>query len=138
MVRLFWLIAWIGVAAADNPYPFKMRSERDGKAAIVHARNDGPIPLSVRMEFAERRNISTAEHWPLLLVVPPNTDLPVARISAFDPKKTWGYRYSYRFQYGAYTAVHDRAALYRLPWPEGRTFVIGQAPGGPVITHKSA
>jgi len=138
MARLAWLLlAWIGLALADQPYPFKMRSERAGNAAMVHASNGGPIPLSVRLQFAERENISTAERWPMIVVVPANTDLPVARISAFDPKKRWGYRYSYRFQYGAYTAVHDPAALYRVPWMDGRTFVIGQAPGGPVITHKS-
>jgi murein DD-endopeptidase MepM/ murein hydrolase activator NlpD len=25
--------------------------------------------------------------------------------------------------------------LYRLPWPEGRTFIFGQAPGGMITTH---
>jgi murein DD-endopeptidase MepM/ murein hydrolase activator NlpD len=138
MKRLAWLLAiWIGVALADSPYPFKVRSERQGSTAIVHARNDGPIPITVRMELAERANISLAERWPMILVVPPNTDLAAARITAFDPKRSWSYRNSYRFQFGAYTAKHDPAALYRLPWPDGKTFVIGQAPGGPVITHKS-
>ena len=28
--------------------------------------------------------------------------------------------------------------MYRVPWLDGRTFVIGQAPGGPVITHTTA
>src|ERR1044071_861694 len=98
MKRLAWLlVACAGVALADNPYPLKMRSERDGKAAIVHARNGGPIPLSVRLEFTGRENVATVERWPLLAVVPPNTDLPLARISAFDPSKRWGYRYRYRF-----------------------------------------
>src|SRR5512144_1609194 len=116
MFRLFWLIAWIGVAAADNPYPFKMRSERVGNAAVVHARNDGPIPLTVKMSFAERDNIATTERWPMIVVVPARTDLAVPRLTAFDPRKRWGYRYSYRFHFGDYTARHDPAALYRLPW----------------------
>jgi murein DD-endopeptidase MepM/ murein hydrolase activator NlpD len=138
MKRLSWLLAlWVGITLADSPYPFKVQSERQGSAATVHARNGGPVPITVRMELAERDNVSTAERWPLIVVVPPHADVAVARITAFDPKRSWRYRNRYRFQFGAYTAKHDPAALYRLPWPDGRAFVIGQAPGGPVVTHKS-
>ncbi len=131
-----FLVGWIGSAAADSAYPLTVKGTREGRGAVVRAHNDGPIPVSVAVLFPEFENLASTERVPIVTVVPPNTVLDLTRLVPVEPKK-WGYRLRYRYRYGSYNAAHDPAALYRVPWLDGRTFVIGQAPGGRIVTHTS-
>lgn len=128
--------AWLGVAAAQE-HPVRVKGEREGRGAVVRATNDSPIPVSVVVSFPEIENLQSTERMPLVTVVPGNTVLDITRLSPLDAKKGWHYKLRFRYRYGSYNAGHDPAAMYRVPWLDGRTFVIGQAPGGPVITHNS-
>jgi len=127
---------WFGVAAAQD-HPVRVKGEREGRGAVVRATNESPIPVSVVVSFTELENLRSTERMPLVTVVPGNTVLDITRLSPEDPKKGWHYKLRFRYRYGSYNAGHDPAAMYRMPWLDGRTFVIGQAPGGPVITHNT-
>jgi murein DD-endopeptidase MepM/ murein hydrolase activator NlpD len=131
-------LLWAGLAAAQQArYPLTVKGTREGRGAVVRAHNEGPIPVSVVVSFTEVKNLQSTERVPIVMVVPAQTTLDLTRLSPVDPKEGWGYRLRYRFRYGSYNAGHDPAALYRVPWIEGRSFVIGQAPGGKVVTHHS-
>jgi murein DD-endopeptidase MepM/ murein hydrolase activator NlpD len=110
---------------------------RAGRGAVVRAHNEGPIPISVVVTFTEFENLNTSEAVPIIAVVPPNSVLELTRLTPLETKKGWGYRLRYRYRYGPYTAAHDPDALYRVPWLDGRSFIIGQAPGGKIVTHFS-
>jgi murein DD-endopeptidase MepM/ murein hydrolase activator NlpD len=130
--------AWLGCAAAQpaSPEPpIRVKGEREGRGAVVRAHNEGPIPVSVTVTFPEIDNLESTERVPIVTVVPANTVLDLTRLAPVDAKKGWSYKLRFRYRYGSYTAGHDPAAMYRVPWLDGRTFVIGQAPGGRMITH---
>jgi murein DD-endopeptidase MepM/ murein hydrolase activator NlpD len=130
------ILAWVASAAAQE-HPVRVKGEREGGGAMVRAFNDSPIPVSVVVSFTEFENLQSSERVPIVTVVPGNTVLELTRLSPLDAKKGWRYALRYRYRYGSYNSGHDPAAMYRVPWLDGRTFVIGQAPGGPVITHNA-
>jgi murein DD-endopeptidase MepM/ murein hydrolase activator NlpD len=115
-----------------------VKGEREGRGAVVRAYNESPIPVSMVVTFPEFENLASSENLPIVTVVPANTVTVVTFLKVLDTRKGWNYRLRYRYRWGSYTAGHDPAAMYRVPWLDGRTFVIGQAPGGPVVTHTSA
>jgi murein DD-endopeptidase MepM/ murein hydrolase activator NlpD len=130
------VLAWLGSAlAADAPYPIKLQAAREGNEAVLRATNGGPIPVSLAVHFVENENVASSEPMPVVTVVPPHAVAVLTRFSPVEAKKTWRYKYRYRYRYGSYTAGHDPGAMYRVPWLDGRTFVIGQAPGGRMVTH---
>jgi murein DD-endopeptidase MepM/ murein hydrolase activator NlpD len=131
-----FLLARVGCSLAEPAYPLTVKGTREGRGAVVRAHNDGPIPVSVAVAFTEFNNLASTERVPIVAVVPPNTVLDLTRLAPVE-SKGWSYKLRYRFRYGSYNAGHDPAALYRAPWLDGRTFVIGQAPGGRMVTHLS-
>jgi murein DD-endopeptidase MepM/ murein hydrolase activator NlpD len=137
-MRMFALgLAFICVAAFADPYPIKVQGMRAGRGAVVRAHNEGPIPISVVVTFTEFDNLNTSEPVPIVSVVPANSVIELTWLSPREPRNGWSYKLRYRYRYGAYTAAHDPDALYRVPWLDGRSFVIGQAPGGRIVTHFS-
>jgi len=130
------ILGWAACAAAQE-HPVRVKGEREAGGAMVRAFNDSPIPVSVVVTFTEFDNLRSSERVPIVRVVPGNSVLELTRLSPVEAKKGWRYALRYRYRYGSYNSGHDPAAMYRVPWLDGRTFVIGQAPGGPVITHNS-
>jgi hypothetical protein len=132
------LLAFLCASVLAQEQPVRVKGEREGRGAVVRAYNDTPIPVSVVVSFTEFENLASSVNLPVVTVVPGNSVLEVIRLQSVDTRKGWHYRLRYRYRWGSYTASHDPAAMYRVPWLDGRTFVIGQAPGGPVMTHFSA
>src|SRR5262245_55126614 len=126
---LAWtLLACAAAALASEDYPFRLVGKREADGASVYAINDGPIPISVTVRFTELVNLKSEAPSPVALVVPPHSgERRIAGLHPVDAHESWNYRYNYQYRYGAYTAVHGRDAVYRLPWQEGRTFLISQA-----------
>src|SRR5262245_12860596 len=129
-------LAWSCNVLAQERYPVKIQGVRAGKGAVVRAQNEGPVPLSVVVTFDELTNLESKVPVPIVAVVPPGTHeltylLPLEG-------KSWGYKLRFRYRFGSYEAAHDPNTLYRVPWLDGRTFIIGQAPGGKIVTHFSA
>ena len=128
---------WIGCSLGAEPYPIKVQGVRAGRGAVVRAHNEGPIPISVVVTFTEFENLQSSAAVPVVAVVPANSVIELTWLSPLEARKGWSYKLRYRYRYGAYTAVHDPDALYRMPWLDGRSFIIGQAPGGKIVTHFS-
>ena len=132
------LLAWLACAGAQEKYPIAIEAPREEGGATLWARNDGPAPVSIVVRLTAAQNVQTDAALPLVAVVPPRERLRLARITAADRKQGWRYGYSWTWRLGAYTARHDPNAAYRVPWMDGRTFRIGQAPGGRITTHTTA
>lgn len=129
---LLALPAW-----AATPYPFAVSTERAASGHDVVARNRGPAPVSVRVTLAATDNARPSQPLPLFAVVRPHSELVLLGVRPADPGR--GHRFSVQsaFQLGSYLARPDSRATYRLPWADGRSAVVSQAPGGPLTTHNA-
>lgn len=123
--------------SASTPYPFAVSAERTASGHDVVARNRGPAPVSVRVTLAATDNVRATQPLPLFAVVRPHGELVLMGIRPADPGR--GHRFSVQssFQLGSYHARPDARATYRLPWADGRSAVVSQAPGGPLTTHNA-
>lgn len=121
---------------ADQNYPFAVESERAGNYHRIVARNNGPAPISVKVSIVDSQYISTDRPFPTFAVVPPNGG--ILYLGQIGPAMA-GVGYTFRTQassmLGDYNASHSQDAIYRLPFKDGLSFRIGQAPGGPITTH---
>jgi murein DD-endopeptidase MepM/ murein hydrolase activator NlpD len=137
-VLLLHLLLACAAARAEDPYQFKWESSREQGGIVIRAQNQGLVPVSVRLVLTLAENVAADQRLPLYVVIPPRTNFSVVRIYPLDAKKAWRYHTGTRTHYGSFQAEHDPAAMYRVPWLDGRTFVIGQAPGGKITTHLQA
>jgi murein DD-endopeptidase MepM/ murein hydrolase activator NlpD len=129
---LLALPAW-----GSTSYPFSVSAERTASGHDVVARNRGPAPVSVRVTLAATDNARPTQPLPLFAVVRAHSELVLMGVRPNDPGR--GHRFSVQsaFQLGSYHARPDPRATYRLPWADGRSAVVSQAPGGPLTTHNA-
>jgi murein DD-endopeptidase MepM/ murein hydrolase activator NlpD len=135
-----WLLitcALPGLAGAKQAYPFSVSAERSGAGHDLIARNRGPAPVSVRLTLTATDNVAATQPLPVLAVVRPHSELLLLQIRPAVPGR--GLRFSTQSTYsiGSFYAIPDPRAIYRLPYQDGRSFVISQAPGGPLTTHNT-
>lgn len=140
MRRFFTLVVLIvcalGVpAAAGTAYPFAVATEPSAAGHRVLARNSGPSPVSVRLTLAAADNVASTQPLPVYAVVRPYSEMLLLQVDPLDPGR--GHRFTTQSTYrlGSVVAVPDPRALYRLPFENGRSFVVSQAAGGPITTH---
>ena len=120
-------------SAAITDYPFRVVTRGAATDYQVVAENNGPSPISVRVDLTGN-NYSSDRQWPVTTVVPPNASLALGRIyGGVRPDVIFDYSY----HFGRLDAVEDGNALYRLPFEEGRGFEISQAYGGKLTSHGS-
>src|SRR5712664_3430725 len=123
-------------ARAQEPFPLKVDYLQEGaSSASLFADNQGVVPVSVRLALEAAENAASDPPLPRVIVVPARTNLRLARVYQADRAQPWRFRYNYRYLPGVAGAVHDAAAAYRLPWTDGRTFSVIQAPGGRITSH---
>ena len=139
-ILFFWLLitcAPPGLAGAKQAYPFSVSAERSGAGHDLIARNRGPAPVSVRLTLTATDNVAATQPLPVLAVVRPHSELLLLHIRPAVPGR--GLRFSTQSTYsiGSFYAIPDPLAIYRLPYQDGRSFVISQAPGGPLTTHNT-
>ena len=139
-ILFFWLLitcAPPGLAGAKQAYPFSVSAERSGAGHDLIARNRGPAPVSVRLTLTATDNVAATQPLPVLAVVRPHSELLLLHIRPAVPGR--GLRFSTQSTYniGSFYAIPDPRAIYRLPYQDGRSFVISQAPGGPLTTHNT-
>jgi murein DD-endopeptidase MepM/ murein hydrolase activator NlpD len=101
----------------------------------MFARNDGPAPVSVLIKLTVAENVLSDRALPVVAVVAPRSRQRLVRLSRENPRLAWRYQYGWSWRLGDYQATHNSYAAYRVPWMDGRTFRIGQAPGGRITTH---
>lgn len=132
------LVAATSALAGLRDYPFRVEHVANGNGHDVVAHNDGIAPISVHVLLTEANNIVSNRHWPATAVVPPHQSLTLGRLFSANPAVSARFGLSYRIQFGDVGAVHDPHALYRLPFENGRTFLVSQAHGGIMTTHTTA
>ena len=122
-------------AAAD--YPFRLTTHAAGSEFQVTAENDGPAPVTVQITVSGN-NFASDRAWPLVVVVAPHTALPLGRMYAKAPSAQ-GYSFlcNYIFHLGRVDAVPTAGADYRLPFEDGRGYLVSQAYGGKLTTHEN-
>ena len=123
--------------AGITDYPFRLVTRALGAEQELVAENDGPSPITVYVTLSGE-NYASDRPWPLTTVVPPNTALPLGRVFAAD-KTAGGYNFLFRYShhFGRLDAVHDGAAVYRLPFQDGQTYAVTQAYGGKLTSHNN-
>jgi murein DD-endopeptidase MepM/ murein hydrolase activator NlpD len=104
----------------------------------VLARNGGHAPVEVTFSLANVANITSTRSFPFTLVLQPGETQEATRVGPTN--RTQGYAFSYRYsvRLGDPRARPDTNARYRLPFGNGLSFMVSQAPGGPIITHGDA
>ena len=125
-------------ASAATPYPFAVSAERTASGHDVIARNRGPAPVSVRLALDATDNVRATQPLPLFAVVRPHSEVVLMGIRPAEPGRSHRFSVHSAFQLGSYHARPDARATYRLPWADGRSAVVSQAPGGPLTTHNAA
>lgn len=135
LLGLLVLLPAFCLAATD--YPLAVDNVRDGDGFKVIARNDGHAPVSIRAALADRKSVRTQPAFPLFAIVPPRSNVQLARIEGAAPGEKYSFRLEYRWAIGDYNALPRPDAAYRLPFEDGLSFRIGQAPGGAITTHSS-
>lgn len=122
-------------AGTRQNYPFSVSVERNGDGHDIIASNRGPAPVSVRLTLNATENVRPSQPLPVFFVVRPNSEFLLLQIRPERPGR--GHRFSTQttFSIGNFHAVPDGRATYRLPYVDGRRFVISQAPSGPLTTH---
>jgi murein DD-endopeptidase MepM/ murein hydrolase activator NlpD len=134
------LFACLGVLvsaaqAGLRDYPFRVESVSRGDGADIVATNEGPATVTVRVALTESENVRSDQRWPLVAVVAPAGTLTLGRVTRDSPLAGFRYGLRYQHQFGDIAAVHDAQAAYRLPFEDGRVFMVSQAPGGVITTH---
>lgn len=135
IAALAWLLLGGHAAWAAPKALVRIEARGDRLAKTLYATNPGPAPVSIKVGFRDLENVSVDRMWPIYAVVPPRAEVYLCRLSSRDRTRRWSYGYRTTATLGAFTAVPDANARYRLPYPEGEAFTIGQAPGGPITTH---
>lgn len=130
---LLGVAGWVGAA---EKYPVAVLSNKVAGGYEIVVRNPGAAVVSLRIDIADGDNIRSDAEFPLYLVVQPRQpDTVLAKVTPEEARKKYSFRLRWRWVPGDFNARHDPAVLYRLPFADGKRFLIGQAPGGPVLTH---
>lgn len=122
------------ITAAGND-PVNLEYQQIDQNILVVVRNNGPVPVSVRASLSQVANVNSDRSWPIYQVVQANSSQVLASLSAADQAQGIQFKTSMDAVPGLFDATPDLKALYRLPYPNGSTYSIGQAPHGPRTTH---
>ena len=135
---IFWLLiacTLTGTAGAKQAYPFSISAERSGAGSDLIARNRGPATVSVRLALSAADNVSSTQPLPVYAVVRPYSEALLLQVRPTHPGRGLRFSTQSTFSIGSFHAIPDPRATYRLPFADGHSFVISQAPGGPLTTH---
>jgi murein DD-endopeptidase MepM/ murein hydrolase activator NlpD len=123
-------------AAPAQALDLEVYTRANGKARAIVAKNPHPAPVHLRIEITETENVAGVPAA-LEVVVPPRRELALATASPVRGDRPMSFSFRRIYSLGDPAARHDDRALYRLPFENGRTFRITQAPGGYSTTHDS-
>jgi murein DD-endopeptidase MepM/ murein hydrolase activator NlpD len=134
---LFTLFFSLNSFAGTN-YPFSVETEKEGNGHRIVAKNNGPALVSVKVSLTDSLNIAHDRPFPVFAVVPPHGGVAyLARIWPAVGRLKYTFYTRHSWILGDFNARQDPNVHYRLPYPDGSAFRIGQAPGGPITTHRS-
>lgn len=132
------LLALCAAAASAQPkYPIAVDSVTEPSGASLWADNRGPATVSIALTLPVQENVRPDTPLPMFVVVPPHSRVRIGGLQRTE-RASWRFTTEWTWRFGAYNAAPKNDVRYRLPWMDGRTFVIGQAPGGRITTHNTA
>lgn len=126
------------VLHAEGPPPVQLRQVQEGARQKVMAVNSGRMPVLLTAELKTEDNLNSDVSWPIQRVLPAASQQEIASFSAADKRQPYRFTYQYGWTPGDPRSEPDNQVLYRLPFENGKTYRISQAPGGPLPTHKDA
>lgn len=110
---------------------------------LVYLREDGPQedrryslwngyggPIEVLVSFESAENIVSEPPLPASVVIPAQQHSLVLQVQPLDTRRSWRYRWNYRYVPGSPSASHDEGAAYLLPFPDGMRVRVDQGFGG--------
>lgn len=133
---LFLAVCQVAQAGQNEAYPFSIENEKTANRHRLMATNSGLSPVTVRLSLLDTQHVSADRIFPVYAVVPPG-GMPI-NMGEIKPSMTnvgYSFRTNYTFMLGDMNATPSPDAMYRLPYRDGSTYTIGQAPGGPISTH---
>jgi len=132
------LLALCAAAASAQPrYPITVDSVNEPSGASLWADNRGPATVSIALRLTVQENVRADTPLPIFAVVPPHSRIRIGGLQR-TARASWRFVTDWTWRFGAYSAAPKADVRYRVPWMDGRTFVIGQAPGGRISTHDTA
>ncbi|GHU02976.1 hypothetical protein AGMMS49960_16520 [Betaproteobacteria bacterium] len=133
MIVFILLCSLLPVVAADQDYPFDVRSLKSGHQHSLSVVNDGPaiITAVIHISGVNLKSDLESQH---VEVVDPYTTKEIGVIRGDNPGS--GYEFDYTFRYSLGNArKNPDTSFYRLPFYSGTKVRVGQAPGGSIKTH---
>ncbi len=129
------LAATANGAVAQNNLGVTVESRKEADGHRLLARNAGKAPVEVTFSLTEGSNVASTRSFPFSLVLQPGEMQEATRVHAAN--RSQGYRFAFRYapKLGDPNARPDPNARYRLPFGDGLSFMVSQAPGGPIVTH---
>lgn len=121
-----------------NPKPvaaMTVSQVRRPNGAVLYAQNQQTCPLTVTIEYTERRNANSRPPFPRTVELPGRAKIKIGEIVQVNRYQSWNFRYQYRWVRGSYTAVHDSSAVYRLPFEPGTKVVVASTHYGDVYSY---
>ena len=120
----------------SRDYGFRTNIIREGKEDCIVAHNRRELPVSVTIRITAEENLASDREFPFYYVVPPNSDICIARLFPLAKGKNYAFRTSSSWMAGDYAARHNpQQERYRVPWVAGESYIVSQAPNGPMTTH---
>ena len=126
------------LAGAQGNLGVTVESRKEADSHRLLARNAGLAPVEVTFSLTDGSNVASTRSFPFTIVLQPGEMQEAARLHAAN--RSQGYRFAFRYapRLGDPNARPDPNARYRLPFGDGLSFMVSQAPGGPIITHGDA
>jgi murein DD-endopeptidase MepM/ murein hydrolase activator NlpD len=137
---LLGVLVGSGLSPASADYPFRLFIREAGTGHEIVAENNGPAPITVYVSLTGQK-FATDGNWPMTTVVPPHVALRLGHVYPIYPDNRtaagYNFYFHYRYNFGRLDAVHDAGTAYRLPFEDGRGFLVSQAYGGMLTTHNN-
>jgi murein DD-endopeptidase MepM/ murein hydrolase activator NlpD len=138
----FFLVGLISLctafAAQAQSALVSVTAQQQGNNYVLVAKNAGHAPVQVFVSLTESSNLAARPALPLAHVVQPGRSEQLSELSSANGVSGFSFRYRTTWQLGDPKAVHDARAAYRLPFENGKRYIVSQAPGGPLLTHTTA
>ncbi len=114
-----------------------VRDVFEDPAAYVEATNHTAAPVTMHLQFIQRRNLRPYPELPDTLVVPARSSRKLAQFLPIDPYMGISFRYSWAWVIGDITARHDPFVRYRMPFGGTEPRMLSQGVDGR-FTHQGA
>jgi hypothetical protein len=132
LVGFSLLVACTAASAGDPAVELDVRKAA-GVAEIV-ARNDGALPVTVRIDLTRSVNLEADRALPCSTTVPPESERTVLVLEQKEPGLPWSYRYRWSWTEGALdhaSPPEERSEPapredYSLPFAPGFAFRVGE------------